>query len=494
MSSLRTFRLLAALNARLIVRGYLNSKSALLGATLIVIVLVPLSLRLSLGLGKQLSGAQSGSALLWALTMVFALFSVAPLASAAALPDSGDPARLLSYPVRPWVLAGALALGTLAEVTTGIALPPLAVIFLKVGWTAVPSVLLLVATGLLFGQVLLFLGGALARSRRVREALTLSLPFVLAFVLIVASRQPAHAAAPSLKVAKTLPKPLAFLAATPPGLAQAALEQPIALLGLLGWAGGALVLAGKLAEARAGAERSGGTDAPKLTPFRWLPHGPVGALAAKELTYYLREPSFRVALSRSSATLVVVGVLTFYPTNAPHFVWDSTLGVAGVLYSALWVLERACNQWGSESAAGRLLWGFPGDRRRWVLGKNAALLPLMLGIEGFFVGEYALIAHPSVGSVFSYLGYGALWLVNSVALGNVVSARLPFPTLGPAAQQNAGQSFGTGILYLGVGVVAGVLVSLPLPFLWTLALWGASVVWAGRTLERREPEVIEALE
>lgn len=498
MSSLPTFRLLATLSIRLALRGYLASKAALLGAILLLLVLLPISIRLTTASLALYNTPQADTVLRWTLLGLFCLFALAPLSTAAALPHAGDPSRLLMYPVTPRVLVLALAVGTLAEVTTPIALPPVFGIVAHFGVRSLPALLLLLTTALLFGQALLFIGGALARSRRIRELLTVALPFAMALLLVFAARQPARAALPAVRGAKAIVLPDPKLGLTPPGLAsQAIAAQSLpAALGLLVWAGGTLALAGKLVSLRAGADPETASTRAGLSPFPRFGRGVVGVIAAKELTYFLREPTFRVAVSRSSATLILVGVLTFYPTNAPSFaaVWDSTLGMAGVFFTLLWVLERTANLWGSESAAGALLWSFPGPRWRWVVGKNLALLPLLGAMELFFLGEYALIVQAPLHTLVSYFGMGALWIGNLVAIGNLVSARFPFPVLGEAASQSAGQSFGTGILYLSVAAIAAYLVVLPLAPLWTAALWGGSIPLAGQLLLKREPQLIEALE
>ena len=497
MSSLRSFRLLAALSIRLAVRGYLASKAALLGAILLLLVLFPISLKLAGQCRVLLTTPQAETTLTWLLVGLFCLFAFAPLAGAAALPPSGDPARLLMYPVTSRVLALALAMGALAEITTLVALPLIVVLLGHVGVFGLPVLVLLLLTALLTGQALLFLGGSLARSRRVREALTLAAPFLLALLLLFAARQPARAAVPSRSAPRqTLIAPPVALSLAPPGLAARTLQSgtPPAFLGLVLWAVAALLGAAKLAEARAGIEQEGSTTPAGPSPFRLLGTSVLGVIAAKELTYYLREPTFRVALSRSSATLVLVGVIALYPTNAPTFLWDSAIGIGGVLFSVFWVLERTCNLWGVESGAGTLLWGFPGARWHWVLGKNLALAPVLALFELIFLGEYGLIVHAPALTLLRYCGIGALWLLNIVALGNLVSVRLPFPLLGKAATQSTGQSFGTGLVYIGVAVAAAYLAALPLALLWTAILWSGSVALAGRLLVRREADVIEALE
>ena len=479
MLDLARFRLLVALSAKLTLRGYLNSKPALLGAALILLLSIPVTLQLAL----RLQHFSLSVLFLW----LFVDLAATPLLLTSLLPASGDPARLLHYPITPRTLAAALATGAFLEPVGLLILSPI-LIALPVHFglgVLVPEILLLL-TALLLGQALLFLGGALARNRRVRESLSLVTPVLAAGALLLALRAPAKAAPPSLPSG---PPPV-VLALSPPGLA--AQRSIVGCLGLLVWGGGALLLAGKLAAARAGTEteRNNGEKV-GISPLKRLAQGPALTLAAKELSYFLREPRLRGTLSRSSAVMVVVGVLTLYPTNAPRLLWDSILGTGTMFYLLFWLLERACNQWGTESAAGRLLWSFPGERWRWILGKNLALLPLLGGCITFALTEYGFLAHPPAKALAGYFLTGSLWIFGMLALGNFVSLFLPFPALGKATHSNTGQDFTTAILYIFVGVAAAYLTT----YIWLAPLaWAASVPLAGRLLARREPQIIEALE
>ncbi len=479
MLDLARFRLLVTLSAKLTLRGYLNSKPALLGMIALLALGVPATLKLAFRLHH------------YPLSLVFlglfGLLIATPLVLTSMLPGSGDPARLLHYPITPRTLAAALATGAFLDPVGLLILAPILVALpLHFGIAALVPMLLLIVTALLLGQVVLFLGGALARSRRVRESFSFVLPFVAAGLLLLAVRAPAKAATPSLAPSA----PSVALAFTPPELA--AQRSFVGCVGLVLWASGAFLLAGKLVEARAGTEsEQSNSGKVGISPLKKLAHGPVLTLAAKELTYFLREPRLRGALSRSSAVMVLVGVLALYPTNAPRLLWDSIIGTSTVFYLLFWLLERSCNQWGTEPAAGRLLWSFPGERWRWVLGKNLALLPLLGGCVGFALIEYGLIAHPPAHAMAGYFRTGGLWILGLLALGNLVSLFLPFPMLGKAAQSNAGQDFTTGILYVIIAVAAAYLTA----ELWLASLaWAASVPLAGRLLTKREPQVIEALE
>lgn len=479
MLDLARFRLLVALSAKLTLRGYLNSKPALLGAVLMLLIGVPTTLRIALHLQHF--------PLSTTLLVIFAALIATPLVLTSLLPGSGDPARLLHYPITPRTLAAALAVGAFLEpVGLLIQAPILLALPAHFGLSLLVPLALLILCGLLLGQVALFLGGALARSRRVREGLSLLVPFVAAGVLLLVVRAPAKAATPVL-----LPRPPALaLSLTPPGLA--AQHDLLGSLGLVVWVGAAFLLAGRLAAARAGVETERNNGARVgLSPLRYLRRGPALSMAGKELSYFLREPRLRGVLSRSSAVMVVVGVITLHPVNVSHVLWDSVLGTGIVLYLVLWLLERACNQWGTEAAAGRLLWSFPGARWRWVLGKNLALFPLLSLCVGFTLTEYALIAHPPTRALAGFFLTGGLWILGVLGIGNVVSLFIPFPALGKAAQTNPGQDFTTGLLYLVIGLVAAYLTAEPwlAPLLWIL-----SVPLAGYLLARREPQVIEALE
>lgn len=479
MLDLARFRLLVALSAKLTLRGYLNSKPALLGATVILLLSIPVILQLAL----RLHHFPLSVLFLW----LFVALAATPLLLTSLLPASGDPARLLHYPITPRTLAAALAMGAFLEPVGLLILSPILIALpAHFGLSILIPVVLLILTALLLGQALLFLGGALARNRRVRESLSLVVPLLAAGVFLLLVRAPAKAAAPSLPSG---PPPV-VLALSPPGLA--AQRSIVGCLGLLAWGGGALLLAGKLAAARAGTEteRNNGEKV-GISPLKRLGRGPALTLAAKELSYFLREPRLRGTLSRSSIVMVVVGVLTLYPTNAPRLLWDSILGTGTLFYLLFWLLERACNQWGTESAAGRLLWSFPGKRWHWILGKNLALLPLLGGCVAFALTEYGFLAHPPAKAQAGYFLTGSLWIFGMLALGNFVSLFLCFPMLGKAAQSNTGQDFTTAILYVIVGVAAAYLAA----FLWLAPLaWAVSVPLAGRLLARREPQIIEALE
>ncbi|WP_395146152.1 hypothetical protein, partial [Armatimonas sp.] len=87
MLDLARFRLLVALSAKLTLRGYLNSKPALLGAAVILLLSIPATLQLAL----RLHHFSLSVIFLW----LFVDLAATPLLLTSLLPASGDPARLL---------------------------------------------------------------------------------------------------------------------------------------------------------------------------------------------------------------------------------------------------------------------------------------------------------------------------------------------------------------------------------------------------------------
>ena len=146
MLDLRRLGLLIALSAKLTLRGYLNSKPALLGAVLLLLLGLPISLRLALQLARY--------PLPNILLLLFVVLVTTPLVLASLLPGSSDPARLLHYPITPRTLAAALAAGALLDPVGLLILTPiLLAIPAHFGLRMVIPLLLLMTTGLLIGQV-----------------------------------------------------------------------------------------------------------------------------------------------------------------------------------------------------------------------------------------------------------------------------------------------------------------------------------------------------
>jgi hypothetical protein len=467
---------------------------------------------------------------------------------------------LRPYPVRSLYVALTEAAGSLIDLPLFVALPVLAAVARFVGSGAVSLLVAVAALALLLAQTaalaqVLEHAAALALRRRVRTLLIPVAGALLALSLVYAYARPAEAATNtttprlwhprnSLSASKTVP---ARTAATdtrrwalwsPAGLAARSLGEArknhlgAALLPLAGLAGVTVLTfgaAGGLLGASIGrvGEGGGGTRYPRrLLPSRAyrddtaedrLPSALVqtATVAALEWRSLVRAPQSHLPLRGPAALLFTL----VFGWMAPDLGGDSlvnlrdALGMGSILYALLWQIQLLCGRFGTEAGTAALIFGLPVNRRHLIIGKNVALLGLLLVADGAAVALLCGVARAPHLLLPMLLWLPAV-LLTATALGNPLSVLLPFPIPRRGETFRAEPGRGVAFLYIGAGfAVWGLLwpVQAGLGFargvgptatvavlcgaaLWVSALYAGSVVLTERLLRKREQRLVGVLD
>ena len=240
-----------------------------------------------------------------------------------------------------------------------------------------------------------------------------------------------------------------------------------------------------------------------------LPRSSIGAVAARELRYQVRDPRRRV----QALTALVMGLVWPVVNNL-----QSSQGRdATVLFAtaACWlVVFGATNQFGLDGRAAWFDLSSTTAPRRLFIGRNLALF-----VPGFVAAGVACIVLASLTGGWSYvpaaLAVSAAGTIAGLGGANVASvvAPLPVPEGNPLKSGNTGQGCVAGLLY---GAALALLTALLAPLVIGIAVersspvrcllvgaagvpYGVLVWWvltsiAARALRRRVPEVIRAID
>lgn len=443
-----------------------------------------------------------------------------------------DPQRLVTLPldrgqiVRGLTVAGLVGVASvsvtiaLGGAFVGLAHDPAQGALIAIG--IIETVLL----GVVASRTLVAVLAPVLRSRRGRDALVaffaiaVLAPQLLRFVDL-GGRSSAHAIASAARIGRWIPFALGGTAAGEAGrnhLLPAAGE--LVLLGIfivvLAWIWGAslehsLTTADAPAPpAHARRVRTGAYALfPRALPF--LPHNRVGAIAAKDLRYLVRDPRRRGALISALVypILIVGNTVTRHGHKSPTV---TLLALVGVLTGS----QITLNQFGLD---GDPLWaqvGAGNDPRADLSGKNLAIAVMTIPL-------IAVIALPLAALTGGWwylpltIGLAPAVLGITLAIGNVTSVRMPF---GIADRRNplsanSGRGCAAVFVFFGalilelifavpVGVVTAVaLATLPLAVATVIAvavgnaygfgLWIAGRAVASRYAYWRLPEILDAV-
>jgi ABC-2 type transport system permease protein len=238
-------------------------------------------------------------------------------------------------------------------------------------------------------------------------------------------------------------------------------------------------------------------------PLRFLPHTPLGAIAARELLYILRHPRQRVAIASTLVLAVIVPIVN--ASNGKRSPEFTLIGSSAALLGAL----SAMNQVGIE---GKALWihllsGV--SPATYLRGKNLALftylVPMVLITPttlAFLTGGWAFL--PA-----AYLaGFGALGVGIGLGTINSVKAPIPVPDSPNPFAGVSGQGCIAGLWMFG-SLIVTVIVMLPVAIALALTykhamlrllaaifgigygvlVWRLSVRYAAKKMVGREPEL-----
>ena len=515
-------RLLLWLKWTLTWRGYRRSRAQVVSAILLVLILLPLSGFCAYGVWflVQTYPFQAREIARDALAVVYLVWVVTPLLGFS-LNESYDLTKLFVYPVSVTRIVLGSLLGGLLDRAVLLILPVLGVLltlFSPTPLAFLASLLLLLLFllhTLALGQALMLLLIGFLRSRRFRDVTIVLFP-LLGMTYYIGQRllfqQMEHG---QLSITTLLDGP-AWRAMTwlPPGWAAAGLDDIVQ--GNYGTALGAL-----LALAAAGALTLGLAvrtlktlytgDVGPLQPRPSAPAprqalrqtagpgfllsrvpGEIAAMAAKEWTYFQREPQYKAMAVQTVYTLVLLSASIALP-SLRRGGWGLAagdgllLGVSGALLLSL--LPLLFNIWAGEGAAVTVLFSLPTPRRALLLGKNLAHGALLLA-----VCAVGLTAVAAFSGRWGSLPIAGLWVVLAapllLAAGNLVSVRFPHRMLvrgqrwqrGGTASAGDGSGCAYALLY-ALAYGATILALLPvLAAVWLPGRWGVPALWYALSL------------
>jgi ABC-2 type transport system permease protein len=316
------------------------------------------------------------------------------------------------------------------------------------------------------------------------------------------------------------------LAWTPPGLAaRAAVEAGSGHLAVaLAWLAGAVAVVGLLAwwwmsaldrslttTSPTGGAKNGRRSPGLFAPaWAWLPRDRLGAVAAKELRYYGRDPRQRAGtlVWLLFAIALPVGVVLSDLGERPEIVLAaSALAALGGLASV--------NQYGFEGGAHWMNVVAGTDARSDLAGKNLALAAWVMAVVTAVAVALAAVSGGWVWVPVTLLVSAGVLGV-AIGVGNVFSVRAPQPM--PTSNSNlfaanTGQGCIGGLLQLlavvsqgvlllpVVGAVAAALawwlpamaIVVPVSLAWGYLCWRRGLAVAVRWLEPRHPEFLDSL-
>jgi ABC-2 type transport system permease protein len=488
------------------------------------------------GLGAREVGA-GFAVLLFIFTIMYLMWALMPLALGGG--NRFEPSRMLLYPVSLGRLFAFDFLSDLTGLTSVFVVPSLVALCVGVGfgrgnfWAGLAVACVAVAFGLSFSKLLSVGVGALMRSRRTRGETALAIVGAmlgLTGVLMGQLMPYLQRHSDSLGAARW----------TPPGAAADALARglfagdtrslAVSTLTLGAYTVVCLLLAyrvarrtalglgGGMAKRRAAPSAEAATHAGRAEGYAgWqLPFvsQEFSALFEKEVRYAMRNAQLRVIAVMAVALTVV---LRLGPAGAgSRRMWggltpyaEGAGAVFSVIYIFMLVSPVSTNLFGYDGAGMRALVLSPVSRRTILLAKNAAvtLIALLLvaagvGVGGFFLGDltapvllFALLAFVTSAALFAPFGN---WLslqfpkrvqfgkrMNRSGVAGLLLVPLFLLMLLPPAAAVAAAHFAGSYVVKYVILAAFALLS--------VGLYALVLPRQGRSLERRELEVLEAV-
>ena len=483
--------------------------------------------------------------LLFIFTIVFVMWALMPLALGGG--SRFEPARMLLYPVSLGRLFAFDFLSDLMNLTSVFVVPSLVAVCVGVGlgrgslWAGLLVAFVAVAFGLSFSKLLSVLVGALMQVRRTRGETVVALLGSVLGLLGVAFGMTGGLMGKLLPLLERHPGFLEGARWTPPGAAADALARglfagdPVALglstlilaayaaacvllayrvarrtaLGAGGGGGGAKRAAAKSPAAPAAAREAGyaGWQLPFASPE-------FSALFEKELRYAMRNAQLRVIALMAVALTMLLRIgpagmsgRRIWGGFTPYAEGSGT--VFGIIYTFMLVAPVSTNLFGYDGSGMRALVLSPVSRRTVLLAKNAAvtLVSLLLAAAGVCVGGliigdlsppvllFALLSFVTTATLFAPFGN---WLslqfpkrvefgkrMNRSGVAGLLLVPLFFLLILPPAAAIAAAHFAGSNVVKYVILAAFALLS--------VGLYALVLPRQGRSLERRELEILEAV-
>jgi hypothetical protein len=509
-------KLLFGLKLKLSGRGLARSKTTLIGTILAIVLFLPLSLGVAVGTVLGLSSASpliAEQGLRAGLLALGAFWVLTPLLGFS-LNDSYDITRLFIYPIPLRRLFVGTILGALLDTPTLLLLPGLCGVVIGLAFHGVaPALVALIAVPLFLFQTLALSQAAILatagilKSRRFRDVALVIVPlFWMSWQVF--NQFFWRDAARRIDWRTALQSPVwETISLLPPGLAARAMGAALRgeplwatalLLALAVVTAATVVVAGWLVAKVYDGEDVGlrapvdtKPQARERAPARPTADGPlppvVAAVIRKDIATFTRDPHYRVVAMNLVYLMVFGAFLAFRRGGgAGHSALDSTAAVG--LGSGLVLFQQAflfANLFGTESGAG-LLFNFPMSRRQLLMGKNIALLLVLIPIDLFL----ALLLCGLLGRTDllpALLPWMVLAPVLMASVGNLLSVFFPYKAQGRgfrAKQPSSGYGFAYTLLMLGVSLAslalyAPVLAAILIPF---FGLWGVASAWSALTV------------
>lgn len=456
-------------------------------------------------------------------TLVGLAWALSPLLAGVSATETHDLGKLLHYPVPLPTLVASSLLANLLQPMVLAQLPPLAALALALGGPGPRGLVALAGLGLALalvvaaGQAVGLALHALARNRRWHDRALLAGLGLGVLVSLVPILLLSRGGAAARRLVLALLDRDAFALVPFSWGARAAVHAGRGeATAFLGWAAAAALAVAATAGVSVALARRlyrgevdlGEAPGRAAGPARMRLPGTVGALVEKDLRVAWRDPRLKA--------MVFTGVIG--PLVLLLVLWQGAAGGlgSGVLlavaaFSGLGTLGT--NAFALERQGLGLLFGFPVDRFRILLGKNLAAIALRLPALLAVAGATLLVAGPAfVPAVATVV---LLTQLLAAAADNYLSILFPVPVPAAGRDPNAAASGTRGLgaaALLLAATLATLVASAPFVFLawlphlldarglWALtlplALAGAASVHfmatsgAARLLERREPELV----
>ncbi|CAN5274212.1 hypothetical protein BH09ACT2_BH09ACT2_19230 [soil metagenome] len=243
--------------------------------------------------------------------------------------------------------------------------------------------------------------------------------------------------------------------------------------------------------------------------FGRLPDSPVGAIAARSITYWIRDARYQMTL-----LAVPVAPLLFVVVLAVAGVSVSVLALIPVPVMCLFLAWSMHNDVASDSSA---VWlHLASNTSGWADRLGRMVPALVIGIPLIAIGSpIAAAISGDDGALPSLIGVSSSLLLAGLGLSSVVSARFPYPSVRPGDSPYAQpQASGTGAgLIQSLTFFAAIALSAPALWFavqgllhpgvtsWStfsllvglgmgLVLLALGVLWGGRIYSRRSPELL----
>ena len=534
---LQQIRLLFWLKMKLLLRGYVKSKSEWLGTVLMLFTFVPASIAIAIFAFisfTTLAMPDKGHALELALFAVYLFWLLIPIMGYS-LSDGYDVTKLFVFPLSMRKLFTGVLLSSLLDRPVVLILP----LFLSIliGFSSGPLAILIAFPALVFflfhtlalSQAILMTGSALFSSRKFRDTILLVLPilWMVYYLRFVFNNQMQHTN--WLEFTHTsLWSGILWL---PPGWAAKAISYAYAgdyLLAILFLAGSGVFTAGTVYLASAlltkvysgdmivapgkssvstapsansksfGLKLFGKTqndDSPMSLPeapalFRWMPPA-VLAIAGKEFRYLLRDPFYKMMLANLFWPVIILAITNNNQTQKEMFAGTPQATSNSFVWAMATLMtfsqcQMPYNIFGTEGGAVNLLFLYPAPRKQIILGKNLFHFTMLSCVNLVFAVAAAVLKGDLGlgGIVFAQI---EMSLLVTIAIGNVFSLYFPVRVVmkgWKTFQRNSSQGCAFVLLYMlaffgSFVLVLPIIAGLLLP---TFEVFGIGAGWLAVTV------------